>query len=160
VGKSGAGKSRAGEYLSRQFDVRHIKTGTICRQISRLLFDNEDKASTQRIDDALTVLDGSIFLRAALRSVQEQEGFVIDALRFRGDMLLARDYHCKVIRIVAPDEVRIRRLQDRHQVFDPVSDGAHRSEIELDQVHVDFEVVNDGDLKAFDDKLSAIVAKV
>jgi dephospho-CoA kinase len=65
-----------------------------------------------------------------------------------------------VVRIAASDEVRFQRLQDRQQVFDPAVDNLHRSETELDLVEVDFEVVNDGDLQAFEAELSAIAARV
>lgn len=74
IGKSGSGKSRVAETLSELLGVRHIRTGTICRQIARLLFDNEDKQSTQRLDDVLTTIDSSIFVRAALRSASHRSG--------------------------------------------------------------------------------------
>ena len=159
IGKSGSGKSRAGGFLSHRFGVAHLKTGAVCREISRLLFSNEDKSSTQRLDDALTPIDPCIFLRATLRPVAVNEGFVVDALRFREDLVLAREYGCKVIRVVAPEGVRVQRLIDRGQVFDPVTDGVHRSETELDNVEVDFEILNDADLATFERALSRILAE-
>ena len=124
-----------------------------------MLFDNEDKRSTQRLDDALTALDPSIFLRAALRPIKIENGFVVDALRFREDLNLARDYGCKIVRISAPDEFRFTRLAERQQVFDRQTDNQHRSETELDGAEVDFEVVNDADLVSFEEKLAEIVAR-
>ncbi|MES3091410.1 hypothetical protein [Sphingomonas aerolata] len=159
IGKSGAGKSLAGRYLSVGLGVPHIKTGVICREISRMLFDNEDKRSTQRLDDALTALDPSIFLRAALRPIKIENGFVVDALRFREDLNLARDNGCKIVRILAPDEFRFTRLAERQQVFDRQTDNQHRSETELDDAEVDFDIVNDADLVAFEGKLAEIVAR-
>lgn len=156
LGKSGSGKSQAGAIISDRFGLRHIKTGTICRQIAQLLFANEDKSSTQRLDDALTQIDPSIFLRATLRNVEAREGFVVDALRFRSDLAIARDFGCRTIRIVAPGAVRLARLQSRGQVFDPVLDGRHRSETELDDAEVDFEIVNDADLA----KLTAALSRL
>jgi hypothetical protein len=97
--------------------VRYIKTGAICRQIAQLLFGNEDKLSTQQLDDALTAIDECIFLRAALRSVKPGEGFVVDALRFADDLVLARSLGCRTIRIVAPEALRHERLARRGQVF-------------------------------------------
>jgi len=159
IGKSGSGKSRAAAILSDILGVRHIKTGAICRQIARLLFDNENKQSTQRLDDALTGIDPSIFLRAALRSTSPEEGFVLDALRFRSDLQLARDCGCLLIRLVAPEAMRVARLQARGQAFDPIVDGAHRSEVELDDVKVDFAIVNDGEFDLVQRELSEIASR-
>jgi dephospho-CoA kinase len=158
VGKSGSGKTHAGEFLSKQLGIRNIKTGAICREIARLLFGNEDKRSTQILDDALTPIDPSIFVKAALRSVSEQEGFVLDALRFGDDLLLARQHGCHVIRLAAPESVRVARLKARGQVFDSEVDGNHRSETELDQVQVDYEIMNDSDLRMLESALLEIAS--
>lgn len=158
LGKSGSGKSQAAKILSDLLDVPHIKTGVICRKISRILFGNEDKRSTQRLDDALTPLDPSIFLRAALRDVGSDDGFVLDALRFGEDLALAQNYGCVIVRISATDDQRMIRLTERGQVFDPATDGLHRSETELDVSAVDFEIVNDRDLDHLRVSLARIVA--
>jgi hypothetical protein len=156
VGRSGSGKSEACRFLSKSLGIRHIKTGAICRQIARLLFDNEDKHSTQILDDALTPIDPSIFLRAALRDVGPDECFVIDALRFREDLAFARELGCTVIRIIASDNTRVRRLAARGQAFDLKTDGAHRSEVELDDAPVDLEICNDAEFSA----LSALLTNL
>ena len=67
----------------------HLKTGAVCRQIAKLLFGNEDKKSTQILDDALTPIDSSLFLRATLRGADMGRPFVIDSLRFNTDLQLA-----------------------------------------------------------------------
>jgi dephospho-CoA kinase len=54
VGKSGSGKSEVAEFLRESRACQVIKTGRICRQIAQLLFGNEDKRSTQLLDDVLT----------------------------------------------------------------------------------------------------------
>jgi Cytidylate kinase len=148
VGKSGSGKSEASRFLSESRGIRLIKTGAICRQIARLLFDNEDKRSTQILDDALTPIDPSIFLRAALRGVDPAGGLVIDALRFWEDLAIARELGCMVIRVVASDQIRLCRLVARGQVFAPETDGRHRSEVELGDAPVDLEIRNEGEKSA------------
>lgn len=147
IGKSGAGKSEVGVILKDRLGLRIIKTGAICRQISKMLFGNEDKRSTQLLDDALTSIDASIFVRAALRDVRTEERFVIDALRFTSDLEIARARGCTIIRVVADDSTRCRRLKARGQEFSLESDGKHRSEVELDSVPVDHLIVNDGSLE-------------
>lgn len=158
VGKSGSGKSEACRFLSESLGIRLIKTGSICRQIALLLFGNEDKRSTQRLDDALTTIDASIFLRAALRDVHPDENFVIDALRFREDLVIAREAGCMVIRIVASEEIRLCRLVARGQAFDPETDGRHRSEVELDDAPVDMEICNESGKSVLTTQLTGLTA--
>ncbi|MFT8245554.1 hypothetical protein [Roseomonas sp. BN140053] len=109
------------------------------------------------LDDALTPIDPSIFLRAALRGIPSNDGFVIDALRFRDDLSIARDLGCRVIRIVAADETRLRRLKARGQVFNIETDGYHRSEVELDDAEVDYEIRNDGEISQLPTLLTGLV---
>ncbi|GAA4125827.1 AAA family ATPase [Aminobacter aganoensis] len=144
IGKSGAGKSTVAERISRDYGIRRISTGVICRKISLLLFGNEDKASTQQIDDALTQIDPSIFLRAALRGAAPEESICVDSLRFSTDFRFARDQGFEVIRVTASDETRTHRLAARGQAFNLDVDGRHRSETELDTAEADFTIYNDG----------------
>lgn len=144
IGKSGAGKSTVAEQIARDYGIHRISTGTICRQISVLLFGNEEKASTQRIDDALTQIDPSIFLQAALRGTAPEDSVCVDSLRFTTDYSFARDRGFKIIRVTASEETRTRRLAIRGQVFNLDVDGRHRSETELDTVEADYTICNDG----------------
>lgn len=144
IGKSGAGKSTVADIISQDYGIRRISTGSICREISRLLFGNENKASTQKIDDALTQIDPSIFFKAALRGAAEQERICVDSLRFAADYELARAQGFEIIRVTALNETRMRRLEARGQVFIPNVDGKHRSEVDLDTAAADFKIQNDG----------------
>ena len=159
IGKSGAGKSTAAEMISDLYGARRVSTGVICRQISRLLIGNEDKASTQKIDDALRTIDQSIFLKAALRDIPDTDTICLDFLRFRSDLQIAREREFFVVRIAAPDEIRILRLKERGQVFDQGVDGCHRSETELDDAEVDFVIHNDGSREAMRLAVEKILAR-
>lgn len=144
VGKSGSGKSEVAKLLNQDFGCRIVKTGSICRQIAQILFGNEEKRSTQILDDALTSIDPSIFLRAAIRGLDSNESIVIDALRFKSDLQIASALGCATIRVDAADEERVRRLRVRGQTFDLKRDGHHRSETELDDHPVDHIITNAG----------------
>lgn len=132
------------EQIERDYGIRRISTGSICRKISMLLFGNEEKRFTQRIDDALTQIDPSIFLRAALRGAAPEEPICVDSLRFSADYSLAREEGFEIIRVIASDDTRRRRLAARGQVFNLDVDGRHRSETDLDAAEADFTIHNDG----------------
>lgn len=144
IGKSGAGKSTAAKMLSELHGTQRVSTGEICRNISSLLFGNEDKASTQKIDDALMKIDDSIFLNAALRDVSDTDAICVDSLRFKSDLHIARERGLYIIRIIASDSLRMERLKNRGQVFNIDIDGRHRSETDLDDADVDLVIDNDG----------------
>ncbi len=155
IGKSGAGKSEVAKVLNAEYGAEVIKTGAICRSISQLLFGNQDKGSTQKLDDALTRIDESIFLRAALRTANLAKPFVIDSLRFRSDLVLARENGCMILRVVSGDNLRVSRLVARGQVFDLAENGAHRSENELDDAACDATLSNTGNLEELAEKVRA-----
>ena len=157
IGKSGAGKSTVADHIARAYGIRRVSTGTICRKITMLLFGNEDKASTQRIDDALTLVDPSIFLRAALRESELYEPICVDSLRFASDYDLARSQGFEIIRVLASDATREYRLAARGQVFNISTDGMHRSETDLDEAQVDFTIHNDGTPEEIDSILRSVV---
>lgn len=150
IGKSGSGKSTVSKFISKYLMTERISTGQISRQIANTLFGNENKATTQRLDDALTKIDSSIFLKAALRSVPDSQSICIDALRFQSDLAIALERGFTIVRVTAADDVRASRLAARGQMYDPIVDGAHRSEIELDDVKVDHEIVNNGSIEEMD----------
>lgn len=159
IGKSGTGKSEVAKCLSENFGLKVIKTGTICRKISQLLLGNEDKASTQLLDDALTQIDPSIFLKASMRNADIEEDFVIDALRFLSDYDFACRRDILTVRVLANDTARVARLRHRGQVFELSKDGKHRSEIELDDVSVDYEIENNGTLGALKSEVLRILQR-
>ena len=71
---------------------------------------------------------------------------MIDSLRFQSDLRLAQGLGCTIIRVSASDAVRVQRLKQRGQAFDPTTDGLHRSETELDAVPVDVVIENEKSL--------------
>jgi dephospho-CoA kinase len=160
LGKSGAGKSEVGRILQERFSCKLVRTGAICRQISSILFGNESKSSTQMLDDALTPLDPSIFLRASLRSLSGQEPAVIDSIRFISDYGIAKSLGFAAVRVIASDELRVARLRIRGQAFDIHQNGKHRSETELDEAVVEASIINLGDLVELEREVLGTASKL
>lgn len=157
VGKSGAGKSEVSRRLTETHAFASVKTGAICRAISKLLFGNDAKSSTQRLDDALTTINPSIFLTASLRGASLDQDVVVDSLRFVDDVSLVRELGFKTLRVICDDTLRHSRLIARGQTFDPGVDGLHRSETELDDQPADYEIQNQGSLKDLNAAIDSIV---
>ncbi|WP_186766720.1 HD domain-containing protein [Puniceibacterium confluentis] len=159
IGKSGVGKSTLAKLLNYHSGTERVSSGTICRQIAKLLFGNDDKSTTQTLDDALTSIDSSIFLNAALLTAPTGRPICLDSLRFRSDYEIARRRGFTIVRVIAPDEVRVARLSERGQRFDPGKDGTHRSETELDTVDVDYTVENSGDIDALENSIRTLIGQ-
>jgi len=160
IGQSGSGKTQTASLLRDEFDCKIVKTGQICRKISQILFGNEDKSSTQKLDDALTPLDPSIFLRACLRELPPDGNIVVDSLRFSTDATLVTSIGFKTLRVRAPLDTRIVRLHERGQIFDPVLNAAHRSETELEAYPANIEIDNVGSLDELHAKIRHAVASL
>lgn len=157
IGKSGAGKSEISRYLAERHGFSVVRTGKICRQISMILFGNDEKSSTQCLDDALTAIDPSIFLQASLRNADLKGHVVVDALRFAEDLRLVKSMGFLTLRVKADAQLRLQRLAARGQAFDLEVEGTHRSEIELDDFGADFEVRNAGSVADLGAALDAII---
>lgn len=157
IGKSGVGKSTVAKLLNYHAGAERVSSGAICRQIAKMLFGNDHKSTTQKLDDALTKVDPSVFLNAALLAAPAGRPICLDSLRFESDYEIARSRGFTIVRVIAPDDVRIARLTERGQKFDLVKDGSHRSETELDEVDVDYTVENSGDIDALEDSVRALI---
>ncbi|MES0863261.1 HD domain-containing protein [Ruegeria sp. SCPT10] len=157
IGKSGAGKSTVAKLLNYHAGAERISSGAICRQIAKLLFGNDDKSTTQTLDDALTKIDPSVFVNAALLTAPVGRPICLDSLRFKSDYEIAKRRGFTVVRVIAPDDVRVARLTQRGQRYDLVKDGSHRSETELDEVDVDYTVENSGDIEALENSVRTLI---
>ena len=157
IGKSGVGKSTVAKLLNYHAGTERISTGSICRQIAKLLFGNDDKTTTQILDDVLTRIDPSIFLKAALRTAPVERPICLDSLRFKSDYNIAKVAEFTIVRVVAPDGIRVERLSERGQDFDLEKDGQHRSETELDDVDVDHIIENGRDIGALENSLKNLI---
>ncbi|WP_350334323.1 HD domain-containing protein [Coralliovum pocilloporae] len=157
IGKSGVGKSTVAKLLNYHVGAERVSSGAICRQIAKLLFGNDDKSTTQTLDDVLTKIDSSIFLNAALLTAPVGRSICLDSLRFKSDYEIARKRGFTIVRVIASDDVRVTRLAERGQGFDLVKDGSHRSETELDHVDVDYTVDNSGNIDALEASVRPLI---
>lgn len=141
-GKSGAGKTAIAKYLVDKYGFVRCSTGQACRQVCRLLFDSESKTILNKVTDALKTVDEDVWLRAALREYGPETPIVFDSMRF------ANDYHFLDARgfskwkVVAPLALRVERLRQRGQEFDPEVDDDHPGENILSDYIFDITIEN------------------
>ncbi len=148
IGRSGVGKSTCAEFLGSQ-GYQNCSTGGICRDISNILFGNEDRSNLNSITDALQNLDKSIFLKSALRLMDLEGAIVIDSLRYKEDYQFAIENGFTIVRIRANSADQSHRLLLRGQKYSPGKDDNHSSETELVTAPADIEIPNTKSLSVF-----------
>lgn len=147
-GRTGSGKTTVADALVRNFGYSHRKTGAACRALCLELFGSENKALMNQVTDALRDIDPAVWLRAALRGMEEGDGrpIVLDSIRFRPDYRYVIERGFVTIQVKAGSGSRVERLADRGQEFDLLRDDLHPAEIELASEEFDFTIENDGSL--------------
>lgn len=161
-GKSGSGKSTVAGILVGDYGLFHCKTGKACRQLCADYFGSEDKALMNRVTDLLRGIDESVWLRAALRElpVESTDRVVFDSMRFESDRRYLREQGFVSICIYAPLDLRVQRLRNREQIFDPSQDDDHPAEVELAGKDFDFTIDNISDIAALAAQVHEIVGKI
>jgi hypothetical protein len=115
-------------------------------------------------------IESDIWIRHAERKVRgtidfrvntgaEKIGVVITDLRQPNEYEWARTEGYTIIRVTAPDEVRIGRAIGAGDDFS-VHDLAHSTELEIDNFDVDYEVVNDGTVADLQTKIDEIISQI
>jgi dephospho-CoA kinase len=147
-GKSGAGKTSIAEYLVSHYGFIRLSTGVACRNVCRLLFGSESKTIMNRVTDALKGIDEHVWLKAALETHKSAgTGIVFDSMRFVSDYEYLRMHEYSVWKVTAPKPLRLNRLAERGQLYDPDVDESYRGETELEELSYDGVFKNDGDLQ-------------
>lgn len=144
-GPTGAGKTTVAKLLKTEFGFAIISTGYFIRAISRLLFKNEDKSNLDLIALSLISRDPNLVRDASLRhagSISKRLAF--DAIRSEFDLEFILDKHFTIIRVLADQDIRLKRLKKRGQIFDINTDGASTLETFHEEITVDNEIHNNG----------------
>jgi dephospho-CoA kinase len=142
-GRSGSGKTTVAEYLLQRYGYTRCNTGVVCREICKLLFQSESKTLLNRVCDAMMAIDEDAWLRAALSRMPSGVLIVFDSVRFQNEYDFLRKQGFCLWKITASLEVRITRLSERGQEFNPLVDELHPAEGELENYQFDHHIVND-----------------
>ena len=103
----------------------------------------------QDFGEALRALDGDIWITHAEQAMKAYElfrdtkGIVLDDLRQPRELEWARANGYTIIRVTAPENVRVERATALGDDFDTES-LTHETEMHVDGFEVDYEITNDG----------------
>ena len=151
-GRSGSGKTIIAKYLVSRYGYTHCSTGQIVRHVCQLLFESESKSIMNRVSDAMRAIDENLWVKAALK--EQSQPIVFDSVRSESEYFYLKERGFRIWRVESPVHMRINRLQLRGQEFDQVKDDQHVTEISIDDVPVDYQIINSGE------SLSALYLKV
>jgi dephospho-CoA kinase len=115
-------------------------------------------------------IDPDVWVKHAERAVQgaldfrvntgaERVGIVLTDVRQANEVAWCRENGFTLIRVTAPDEVRIARAIAANDDF-TVHDLAHETELAIDGFAVDYEIVNDGSVDDLKRQVDAIMEAI
>lgn len=95
----------------------------------------------------------------AANSGKDNVGVVVTDVRQPNEVAWCRENGFTLIRVVAPEHVRIDRALKAGDDFN-VHDLAHETELQIGKFAVDYEIVNDGTVEDLERKVSEILAEI
>jgi dephospho-CoA kinase len=158
-GRSGSGKSTVAQYLVAEYGYQHAKTGVACRKLCRELFGSESKTLMNEVTDALRRIDSHVWLRAGLADLRADRPIVFDSMRFADDYRYFHVHAYVLVDVRSPIDLRVRRLEERGQLFDPFIDEGHPAESELESFTFDFTIDNTDDLSELWPKVEQMLSR-
>ena len=144
-GRTGSGKTTVAEYLATKYGYTRSNPGSAVREISKFLFNSDAKTLLNRICDAMKEIDENVWLRRALLTIDPEQLVIFDSMRFQNDYEYLSKHGFRLWKISAPLEIRMARLQERGQEFDPLIDELYRGESELENYYFDTYIDNSAD---------------
>jgi dephospho-CoA kinase len=175
TGKLRAGKDEVAQHLYIRYGFDRVAFGDALKRNAHAVFPwisdgTKPRALYRQFGQLMREIDEDVWIDHAGRAVKgaidfrvgmgaERIGIVVTDLRQPNEFKWAKANGFTVIRVTAPDEVRIARAISAGDSFS-VHDLAHETELAIDGFEVDHEVHNDGtvdELKAqIDDILTQI----
>jgi hypothetical protein len=128
------------------------------------------RALLQQYGQLMREIDPQVWVRHVERKVNgiidlrvntgaDRIGIVISDLRQPNELEWARANGFTIIRVTAPDEVRIGRAIAANDDF-TVHDLAHPTELEIDNFDVDYNITNDGTVEELKAQIDDILAQI
>jgi dephospho-CoA kinase len=175
TGKLRAGKDVCSNHLYIKYGFNRVAFGDALKRHAHEVFpwipqSSKPRALFQAFGQLMREIDADVWVKHAERSVQgaidfrvntgaERVGIVLTDVRQANEVAWCRANGFTLIRVTAPDEVRIARAIEAGDDF-TVHDLAHETELAIDGFAVDYEIVNDGSVDDLKAKIDAILEAI
>lgn len=164
-GKMRSGKDTVGKMLIEEEGFKRFAFATGIGQIIEEYFPEavaegkKPRKHYQHIGQQLRQLNEDVWINYLLKEIDEAgAGFVVvtDGRQYNEAQRL-RENGFTIIKVEAPDELRIKRIEAAGDQFTPDL-FTHETELQVDLIEADYTIVNDSDLKSLRDKLQITLA--
>lgn len=148
-GKMGSGKSTIADLLNDEFDFVTISFGYGVKKIAKDLFNmkNKNRNLLQTLAEKIKEIDSDIWIKYALKDIDNIKNIVIDDLRFPNELEYLKKHGFTIIRINISREEQIKRLKNKYKNYDDHINGDnHCSESFIEKFNVDYEFNSDDKL--------------
>jgi dephospho-CoA kinase len=175
TGKMRSGKDTVGDYLAQEYEFTRFAFGDELKRYAHELF-GDSKAKQRELyqwfGQTMRQRDGDIWVRKCFDRIRysricpvngdDNLRPVITDLRQPNEYERCRADGFAIIRVTAPDELRLARAKEAGDQF-TAADLTHETESHIDGFAVDYEFVNDGTkaelLRKVDELISGIVSR-
>jgi dephospho-CoA kinase len=174
-GKLRSGKDTAANHLYIRHGFDRVAFGDALKRNAHAVFPwisdgTKPRALYQQYGQLMREIDPDVWIKHAEMAVKgkidfrvsmgaEAIGIVITDLRQPNEYEWARANGFTIIRVTAPDEVRIGRAIKAGDTFCD-NDLEHSTELAIDGFAVDYTVVNDGTVDELKEKINAVLEEI
>lgn len=164
TGHMGSGKSAAAEYIIQKYGFVRMRISGKMREISEELELKITRDLLQGIGKFFRDFDDDVWIRYLVKKIQTStESIVIDDIRRLNEVEYLKSLGFKIIRIQSSSETRKRRIEAR--MNKKISDqdwkrwSNHLTEIQVNQLPVDYTIKNNGTLRELNDEIDNLFSK-
>lgn len=169
-GKMRSGKDTVGEMLINDYGFRRFAFATGIGQIIEEYFpeamaEGKPRHHYQFIGQQLRQLNPDVWINYLLREVKDYEMSANDGKnplvvvtdgRQSNEAIKMKEEGFTIVKVEAPDELRIKRIEEAGDVFTPEL-FEHETELEVDKIEPDYIITNDSDLKNLEDAVQMLL---
>jgi dephospho-CoA kinase len=171
TGKMAAGKDTVGAYLVHNYNLKRFAFGDAIRELCWRYFpermqaaDGKDRKLLQEVGQFMRRFDRDVWVKRTVNEIAEPtqllyDGVVITDMRQPNEYERLKQEGYVLIRVTAPDHVRLERMKERGDKFKP-EDLNHETEQWVDTFDVDYEIENGGTWREMAEQVDVIMREI
>jgi dephospho-CoA kinase len=175
TGKMRAGKDELSNHLYIKYGFDRVAFGDALKKNAHATFPwvsefSKPRALYQQFGQLMRQIDPDVWIKHAEQAVKgaidfrvntgaEQIGIVLTDVRQENEVAWCRKNGFTLIRVVAPDDVRIGRAIAANDDFS-AHDLSHETELAIDSFEVDFTVINEGTIDELKCQIDEILLNI